>query len=192
MAKIDVSTIEGYENMTTEEKLAALENLNLPEENHKGYVKKDVFDKTASELAGYKKQLREKLSEEEQNRLEQEEKFTDLESKYNKLLEESTVSKFKSKFLAQGYDETLAEDTANAMLKGDYDKIFENQQKHLEAVEKKIKADLMKETKKPEGGQGGKEVTLDTFRKMSTQERFKYSQEHPDEYKALYEEGEKT
>lgn len=192
MAKIDVSTIEGYENMTTEEKLAALENLNLPEENHKGYVKKDVFDKTASELAGYKKQLREKLSEEEQNRLEQEEKFTDLESKYNKLLEESTVSKFKSKFLAQGYDEALAEDTANAMLKGDYDKIFENQQKHLEAVEKKIKADLMKETKKPEGGQSGKEVTLDSFRKMSTQERFKYSQEHPDEYKALYEEGEKT
>ena len=121
MAKIDVSTIEGYENMTTEEKLAALENLNIPEENHKGYVKKDVFDKTASELAGYKKQLREKLSEEEQNRLEQEEKFTDLESKYNKLLEESTVSKFKSKFLAQGYDEALAEDTANAMLKGDYD-----------------------------------------------------------------------
>ena len=40
MAKIDVSTIEGYENMTAEEKLAALESMDLPEENHKGYVKR--------------------------------------------------------------------------------------------------------------------------------------------------------
>ena len=31
MAKIDVSTIEGYEGMTADEKLAALEGLELPE-----------------------------------------------------------------------------------------------------------------------------------------------------------------
>lgn len=192
MAKIDVSTIEGYEALSVEEKLKALENLDLPEENHKGYVRKEVFDKTASELAGYKKQLREKLSEEEQNKLEQEEKFTDLEAKYNKLLEESTLSKYKTKFLSQGYEESLAEETARAMLKGDYDKVFESQQKHLESVEKKIKADLLRETRKPEGGQGAKGMTLETLRNMSPQERFKYSQEHPDEYKALYEEGEKT
>ena len=38
MAKIDISTIEGYSEMTAEEKLAALEALELPEPDFSGYV----------------------------------------------------------------------------------------------------------------------------------------------------------
>ena len=61
--KIDFSSIEGYENMTAEEKLAALEAMDIPEPDYSGWVKKDVADKYASEAAGYKKQLREKAIE---------------------------------------------------------------------------------------------------------------------------------
>ena len=65
MAKIDVSTIEGYEEMTAEEKLAALEGFELPEPDYTGYVKKELFDKASSEIAGYKKQIFEKMTAEE-------------------------------------------------------------------------------------------------------------------------------
>ena len=57
--------IQGYDKMTPEEKIAALEGYELTEPDYSGYVKKQVFDKTASELTDYKKQLREKLSADE-------------------------------------------------------------------------------------------------------------------------------
>ena len=58
MAQIDTSTIAGYENMTVEQKLAALEAMNLPDPDYSGYVRKDLFDKTSSELAEAKKKAR--------------------------------------------------------------------------------------------------------------------------------------
>ena len=66
MAKIDISTIEGYSEMTAEEKLAALEAFELPEPDFTGWVQKDALDKAASEAASYKKQLRENMTAEEE------------------------------------------------------------------------------------------------------------------------------
>ena len=48
MAQIDTSKIEGYENMTAEEKVKAFESFNIPDPDYSGYVKKEVFDKKAS------------------------------------------------------------------------------------------------------------------------------------------------
>ena len=61
--KLDLTKIEGYENMTPEEKLKALEGYDVPDPDYSGYVKKDMYDKTASELAEKKKQLQAKLTE---------------------------------------------------------------------------------------------------------------------------------
>ena len=66
MARIDISSIEGYAEMTAEEKLAALEALELPEPDFTGWVKKDALDKVASEAATYRKQLRVKMTAEEE------------------------------------------------------------------------------------------------------------------------------
>ena len=63
--KIRTEKIEGYKDMTLEQKLAALENYEVEEPDYSGYVTKDTFDKTASDLAATKKQLREKMSAEE-------------------------------------------------------------------------------------------------------------------------------
>ena len=67
MAKVDITKIEGYEGMTPEEKIKALEAYEIEDvqPDYSGYVKKDVFDKTASELAGVKKQLKEKMTDDE-------------------------------------------------------------------------------------------------------------------------------
>ena len=62
--KIDLTKIEGYENMTAEEKIAALEGFDV-QQDYTGYVRKDLLDKANSEAADYKRQLRAAMSEAE-------------------------------------------------------------------------------------------------------------------------------
>lgn len=186
MAKIDVSLIEGYESMTPEQKIAALEGYEMANPDYSGYVKKDVFDKTASELASTKKQLKEKMTDDEAAKQKEQEEREKLQKDYEALLHKTTVSEHKAKFLAMGYDEKLAQETAEAMADGDTDKVFANQQKYLEAYGKKVRAEALKDTPKPTPDGDGKIMTLEKFRKMSPQERYEYSVEHPTEYKELY------
>ena len=69
-----------------------------------------------------------------------EEQQKELEEKYNKLLRESAVSKNKAKLVALGYEESLADETAEAMADGNLEKVFANQKKHLTSFEKRIRA----------------------------------------------------
>ena len=96
MAKIDVTQIEGYAEMSAEDKLKALEGFDIPDPDYSGYVKKDVFDKTASELAGVKKQLKDKMTDDEAAKQKEQEEREELQSKYDKLLRESEISKHKA------------------------------------------------------------------------------------------------
>ena len=63
MANIDTSKIEGYAEMTAEQKVEALEKYSIADPDYSGYVKKDLFDKTASELAQSKKDLKARMSD---------------------------------------------------------------------------------------------------------------------------------
>ena len=189
MAKIDVTQIEGYAEMSAEEKLKALEGLDLPEPDYSGYVSKEQFDKTASELAAKKKELTEKLSEDEKQKQLEAEEREELKKKYDELLRENTVSKNKAQLLGLGYEEKLADETAEAMADGNLEKVFANQKKHLDAVEKRVRAEVLKNTPKPTDDGDGKTMTLKELRAMSPADRLKYSQEHPDEYKELYTGG---
>ena len=184
--KISTEKIEGYENMTLEQKLAALEAYEVDEPDYTGYVSKEVFDRTASELSNTKKQLREKMSADEIKAKEDAEKMEEIIKERDALLREKTIATHKAKYLALGYDENLANDTAEAMANGELDKVFANQKKHLEAVEKKIRADVLKDTPTPEGGNSSETITKEKFSKMSTAEQYKFSVEHPEEYKKLY------
>ena len=169
-----------------EQKIAALEAFETEDPDYSGYVKKDIFDKTASELAAKKKELNEKLTEDEQKKQKEQEEREELQSKYDKLLRESEVSKFKAKLLGMGYEEKLADATAEAMADGDTEKVFANQKKHLENVEKKVRAEALKDTPKPTPDGDSKTMTLEKLRKMSPQERYDYSVKNPEDYKALY------
>ena len=186
MAKIDVTQIEGYAEMSAEDKLKALEGFDIPDPDYSGYVKKDVFDKTASELAGVKKQLKDKMTDDEAAKQKEQEEREELQSKYDKLLRESEISKHKAKSLGLGYDEKLADETAEAMADGDMEKVFANQKKHLDSVEKRVRADALKDTPKPTPDGDSKTMTLEKFRKLSPAERAAFFEEHPEEYKELY------
>lgn len=186
MAKINTSTIEGYSDMTPEQKIAALEAYESAKPDYSGYVKKDVFDKTASELAAKKKELNAKLSEDEKKRRQEQEDREKLQSAYDQLLRDSKISKFKAELLAMGYEDKLASETAEAMVDGDNDKVFANQKKQLEVVQKAARAEALKNTPKPQPDGDGKAMTLTELRKLSPQERYAFAEKNPEDYKALY------
>ena len=96
------------------------------------------------------------MTEDEAAKAEQDQKNKELQEKYDTLLKESTIAKYKAKYLEQGYDAKLAEETATALFNGETEKVFANGEKFKAAVEQKTKAELLKDTPKP-GGNGGKE-----------------------------------
>ena len=175
------------EGMAFEEVEAALEKVTVPED-HSAEIErlKNALSKSNSEAAGYKKQLREKMTEDEQKKQKEQEEREELQNKYDKLLRESVIAKNKAKLVALGYEEALADETAEAMADGDSDKVFANQQKHLASFEKKVRAEALKDTPKPTPDGDSKTMTLEKFRKLNPTERHKFYTEHPEEYKELY------
>lgn len=154
MAKIDTSTIDGYESMTAEQKVSALEAYNAAEPDYTGWVKKDLYDKAASEASSWKKKHNELLSEDERKKQEQADSLAQMQTELEELRTSKKISEYKAKFVAQGYDEALAEDTAKAMADGNSEKVFANNQKFLDDYAKRVKADALKKTPRPTPGQG--------------------------------------
>lgn len=153
MAKIDISKIEGFDAMTMEQKVEALQGFDFPDPDYSGWVRKETFDKTASDLAAKKKELNAKLTEDERRKQEEAEKWSAMEQQLAALQKEKTVSGYKAKLVAQGYDEVLADATAAAMESGDMATVFANNQKFLEGYAKRVVADKLKIT--PRGADGG-------------------------------------
>ena len=189
MAKIDFTKIEGYAEMSAEDKLKALEAYDIPDPDMSGFVSKEQFDKTASELAAKKKELRDKLTDDEAAKQKEQEERESMQKELDALRRESVVSKNKARLVALGYEEALADETAEAMADGKIEKVFANQKKHLEAFEKRVRAEALKNTPKPTPDGDGKTMTLKTLREMSPADRLKFSQEHAEEYKELYTGG---
>ena len=175
------------EGMTIEDIEAALADVDIPADQSAEIERlKKANSNLSSENAEWKRKHRDALSEEERKAQETADRMKQLEEQNAALLRESGVAKHKAKFLGMGYDEALAADAATAMVDGDMEKLFSYQQKHQEALEKKIRADALKGTPKPVPDKGDGAMTLENLRKMSAQERYEFSQKNPDEYKALY------
>lgn len=183
--KIDFTKIENYENMTAEEKLAALEGYEF---DTTGYVKKDLLDKATSEAAGYKRQLREKLSADEQAKAEHDETVKAMKEELETLRTEKAIDNATKKWMGLGYDEKLAAETAKAMVNGDTEKVFANHAKFIAEKEKTLRAQLLKDTPTPPSGEGSKGMTKDAFLKLSLAEKAAFAKEHPEQYQEFYKE----
>lgn len=154
MAKIDISSIDGYESMTAEDKIKALESFEYNDNSAELERYKSAVSKANSEAASWKKKHNELLSEDERKKQEQSDSIAQMQKELDELREGKKISEYKAKFIAQGYDETLAEDTAKAMATGDIEKVFANNQKFLDDYAKNVKADALKKTPRPAAGQG--------------------------------------
>jgi hypothetical protein len=192
MAKIDVSTIDGYADMTAEEKLAALENYEY--NDHSAELAdldkyKDATNKATSEAAEYKKQLKALQDQQKTGNSKADETIAMLKKQVDELTRQNTISSYTAQFVALGYEAELAKATAIATADGDVAKVFENQQKFLEQHDKDVKANILKQTPGPAKGGTGKQapaMTLEKFRRLPQTERMKFAAEYPEEYAKLY------
>jgi hypothetical protein len=175
--------IENYENMTLEQKLAALEAY---EPDMSGFVSKAVFDKKASEAAELSKQLRSRMTEEEAKATRDAEERAELLARVEQLEHEKAVNGYVNNYLAMGYDEKLAKSSAEALAKGDMDTVFKNQKTHVETREKNLKTELLKQTPPPAGGKADTAMKKEEFQKMTLAEKAKFASEHPEEYNEFY------
>ncbi len=86
-----------------------------------------------------------------------------------------------------GYDEGLANSTAVALISGDMETVFANQIKAQEARDRAMQTEAMKKsgTLPPSGTEGGVKMSSTDFWKMPINERAKFAQDHPEEFKQL-------
>lgn len=146
------------EGMTAEEITQALKEVNLVDPSKlPESVSKATFDKVSSELATAKKQLKEKMSVDEQKAAEQKAAAEEVE----KLKKENSILKYKESFLANGYDAESANKLADAFANGDMEEFSKVSKAYMEAKKKEIetatKAELLKNTPTVHsgGGEGG-------------------------------------
>lgn len=157
-------------------------------------VTKDVFDKTASELAKVKKELKalQETSMTADEKIQAElDKATKAQQTYAKEL-----SKLRAKeiFVTAGLteedynpilDSVVSEDEelTKAYAKNMVDLISAQKA----AVEKAVKAELLKSTPKPPAGGGSTTITKEQFDKMGWKERTELKQNNPELFKQLSE-----
>lgn len=150
MAKIDTTKIEGYENMSAEEKLSALESYEIDTSQ---MVSKATLDKATADAAEWKRKYNSTLSEAEQARIAAEEAQKATETRLAELERKDKISTTKDKYIASGFDAVLAQATAEAFVDGDMDAVLVNVQKHVaDAAKEKADKDLKGTSAPPASG----------------------------------------
>jgi len=150
--KINVNDISGYAEMTAEEKVAALEAMEVTDtDTERKY--KDLISKANSEAKKYKDAMREAedrlkghMTEEERLKQEQEDRYKAIEEENLRLKRDMTISQKTAFYQSIGFDEELAKETATAFVDGDFDTVEANQKKAHEAFETALRQSVREET----------------------------------------------
>jgi K+-sensing histidine kinase KdpD len=184
--KIDITQIPNFDALPDEAKSAilAMEFADAPDMSQ--FVAKSVFDKKASEAADLSKQLKSRMTQDEQAEAQRAEALATMQAELEALRSEKAISEYTAQFLGIGYDEKLAKSTAAALHKGDMATMFKNHATFVAEREKAMKAELLKSTPTPPAGDGDKGPTKEDFQKMTLAEKQKFATENPDAYNQIY------
>jgi hypothetical protein len=184
--KIDTNLIPNFDALPEEAKAAILgmEFADAPDMSQ--FVAKSVFDKKASEAADLSKQLKSRMTQDEQVAAQQAEALATMQAELESLRADKAISEYTAQFLAIGYDEKLAKNTAAALHKGDMAAMFKNHATFVAERDKAMKAELLKGTPAPPAGDVDKGASKEDFKKMNLAEIAKFAAENPERYKEIY------
>lgn len=154
--KIDTTKIAGYEEMSAEDKLKALEEFEFeapkPATTDEAEKLRAALTKANGEAAEWKRQYREKLSEQERKEAEREEKDKAVAEELQNLRRDKSVSGFVAQLLSLGYSKDLAQRAAEAMADNNAAEILSCQQEFLESKQKEIEAAALNKQPKLSSG----------------------------------------
>lgn len=150
--KINTNAIEGYETMTAEEKVAALEGLDIKDTDTETHYK-DLISKANSEAKKYKDAMRQAedklkgyMTDDERQKQEQEEKYRAIAEENASLKRDMTISQKTAFYQSIGFDEDLAKQTAEAFVNGDFETVEANQKKAHETFEANLRQSVREDT----------------------------------------------
>jgi hypothetical protein len=144
MAKINTAAIEGYAEMSAEDKLKALEEYEFetpaPKESEEVTKLKNALSKANSDAAEWKRQFREKQTEAERAEAERKEHEAAVEDELRTLRRDKMVSGYIAQYLALGYTQELALKAAEATADNDAATIMSCQQEYIAEKTKELEA----------------------------------------------------
>lgn len=143
--KIDVSKIEGFSEMSAEDKLNAVlayefEEPKAPDGNAEITKLKAALSKANSDAAEWKRQFRDKQTEQERAEAERAEAEKALQEELNTLRRGKVIDEYAKKCMGMGYSTDLAAECAEAMADGRFNDVFAIQQKFMEEKTREIEA----------------------------------------------------
>lgn len=189
MAKIDVSGIEGYADMSAEDKVKALESFEFEQNTEELTKYKNLVSQRNTEVGNLNKRIKELEAAQDGKTSEADKTISELQAQVEALTKTNTFNSLKATYIGLGYSEELATERAQAEVDGERTKAAEVERKFIEEHDKAIKAENLKGTPRPgKGGVGTPDtgMTLEKLRKMAPLERKAWAVEHQDEYKRLY------
>lgn len=166
MAKIDTTLISGYEDMTAEEKLAALENYEYDDKADEISRLKAANTKASKEAAEWKRKHNALLDDDSRKQQEADERVQAMEEELKSLRRDKTLASYKASYVSMGYSEDLAAEVAEAMADGDTDKVFDCQKRFLESHDKEITKGALQKTPRPGAGAGEAYKTKEDIMKI--------------------------
>lgn len=136
---------QGAEQQQNEENTPTVEELmtQLAQERAEKAKLKNSFDRTSSELADTKKQLKARLTAEEQEAQAKKEADEEHKKYVTGLETKIRIVDATKRYMGLGMTEELAEETAKAEVDGDVDKVTENMKKHQDALIKAKEAEWL-------------------------------------------------
>lgn len=144
---------------------------------------KKAVDKSASDASGWKKKYMDTQSESEKLSMEKAEREAAIREELEMLRKESQVNKLAKSFMGMGYPEDMASKAAEAQFSGDADELLRIQKQHIDNLEKKIRAELMKKMPVPATGNDDEiHLTQEQFDAMSYREQLELYEKHPSVY----------
>lgn len=143
--KVDVTQIEGYENMTAEEKVAALEGLEveIPKDTSEVDNLKNLLSKKNSEIASINKQLREKMSAEEKAEADRQAEIDAYNARIKELEKKDKIATYTASYMSIGFSAEEATKQAELLFDGDFVSVIANHKAHVENIQKQAVADAI-------------------------------------------------
>lgn len=150
--KIDTSSINGFEEMSPEDKLNAILGLEIEDGADEITRLKTALSKSNSENADYKKKMKEKMSEDERLKAEQIERQKELEDKLAEYEKKERIANCSVELAKLGYNGETLVTASEALAGGDLNSFFKMHASFLEGRDKEAKAKAMENMSDPSAG----------------------------------------
>ena len=162
--KVDVSKIDGFNEMTLEDQVKALTEYEFevptPDTGNEEKLK-IALSKANAQANEWKKQYKEKLTEAERAEADRAEAEKAMREELETLRREQSVSKLEAQYLAAGYSAEMATASAKASVDGDTATVLRIQTEFIEETKKNLEAAALGKQPGLSVGQPPKAVTGD-------------------------------